>query len=532
MKKNIIVCLIGSMGLLLASCGDFLEPKANSEYVPEDATSMDELLLGEAYARNDISNLNIFLNLMDDDLTVAPYQDAPTGFDVNLYFAPYTWQPNLYVDMKSAGNSNTDLYRAYYSLILGCNAVIDYMVEDPEDQEKINYVLGQAHALRGFYYFTLVNLFGQPYNANPKALGVPLKIISEIEERLMTRNTVEEVYAQVEKDLLESERLYKTVSADYQWDANYRASLPMAQLLLSRVYLYMENWEKAAEYAQLVMDNKNFKLLDLNNIATLDSEYNYYPYMMNYHSYANSTEAIWLYGNVRDMVGWVSDNSTDSNGRTIHPYFMASDELMDCLKESEGDLRVDRYVAKHSLYITDKDGEMVHMPQAFGKVAMQSGTNYYKPLNGGTGIFGRSLRLSEAYLNYAEAEAMRYKETGSDVDRTKSLNALNTLRKYRFSAEDYKQLEITDADELVEFTHNERRRELCYEGQRWFDLRRWGMKEIKHVWYSDANTKMIYTLSANDPQYTLPFHYNALDLNAALQQNTLGTIPRSGELAN
>lgn len=184
MKKNIIACLMGSMGLLLASCGDFLEPKANSEYVPEDATSMDELLLGEAYARNDISNLNIFLNLMDDDLTVAPYQDAPTGFDVNLYFAPYTWQPNLYVDMKSAGNSNTDLYRAYYSLILGCNAVIDYMVDDPEDQEKINYVLGQAHALRGFYYFTLVNLFGQPYNANPKALGVPLKIISEIEERL------------------------------------------------------------------------------------------------------------------------------------------------------------------------------------------------------------------------------------------------------------------------------------------------------------------------------------------------------------
>ena len=38
----------------MSSCSDFLEPNSESEFVPEDATSLNELLLGEAYQRNDI----------------------------------------------------------------------------------------------------------------------------------------------------------------------------------------------------------------------------------------------------------------------------------------------------------------------------------------------------------------------------------------------------------------------------------------------------------------------------------------------
>lgn len=46
------------VGLFLAtvSCSDFLEPKSQNEYVPENAVSLNEMLLGEAYARADQSN--------------------------------------------------------------------------------------------------------------------------------------------------------------------------------------------------------------------------------------------------------------------------------------------------------------------------------------------------------------------------------------------------------------------------------------------------------------------------------------------
>lgn len=64
-------------------------------------------------------------------------------------------------------------------------------------------------------------------------------------EVLMKRNTVEEVYLQIVADLNEAERLFLTLSAAQQYEPNYLVSLPMVQLLKSRVALYMENWKEA-----------------------------------------------------------------------------------------------------------------------------------------------------------------------------------------------------------------------------------------------------------------------------------------------
>ena len=75
---------------------------------------------------------------------------------------------------------------------------------------------------------------------------------------------------------------------------------------------------------------------------------------------------------------------------------------------------------------------------------------------------------------------------------------------------------------------DERRRELCFEGHRWFDLRRWGMKEIKHVWYPDANTAEEYTLKTGDLQYIMPIPASSLELNPELSQNPAEAAPRSG----
>ena len=158
----------------------------------------------------------------------------------------------------------------------------------------------------------------------------------------------------------------------------------------------------------------------------------------------------------------------------------------------------------------------VNIPQDNGV----SLNNFYKPISG-SGVFGRSLRLSEAYLNYAEAKAMMY-QMGTDANgATEAQDALDELRVKRYAANDFKSLDITDAEELIQFVRNERRRELCFEDHRWYDLRRWGMKEIKHVWYNDANTKSTFTLTQGDKGYTIPIPDEAMDLNAALKQNEL-----------
>lgn len=523
-NKIIALCLCS---IALCSCEDFLDPSSTSEFVPKDANSLNELLLGEAYPRNDIDGMNIFLNLLDDDITAMPYQTPQDGFDANRFLAAYTWQPDMFKMMEEAGYSNTNMYEQYYELILGANAVIDYIDQVNDEKQNINYVLAQAYALRGFLYFKLVNIFGQPINSQPDALGVPLKLNSGVEntENALARRTVKDVYAQVINDLKEAERLYETLPADKQFAKDYRTSLPMVQLLLSRVHLYQENWSDAASYAHKVMTNSNFKLLDLNVVETLTEEG--YPFYKTYHAYSESSEVIWVYGSVSDMGSWVmsyagTSNPKDNN-RVMHAYFKASDDLMETYEDT--DLRKERYIIKKA--VRDERGIDIWTPMAIGKLSVNipqdngvSLNNFYKPISG-SGVFGRSLRLSEAYLNYAEAKAMMY-QMGTDANgATEAQDALDELRVKRYAANDFKSLDITDAEELIQFVRNERRRELCFEDHRWYDLRRWGMKEIKHVWYNDANTKSTFTLTQGDKGYTIPIPDEAMDLNAALKQNEL-----------
>lgn len=514
MKNRILHLLI--LALSLFSCEKFLEPKSKSEFVPKDAVSLNELLLGEAYPTYEKAPLNVFLNILDDDVACTPFQETKVGQDRNLWWAAYSWQPQMYELFKEAGFNpgNYNIYKTYYSLILGANAILDY-IEDMDDGENITYlVTAQALALRGFYYFTLVNLFGNPYYYNKEAPGVPLKLTSGIENSNLSRNNVSEVYTQVLKDLLEAERLYKLLPKEEQWKQNHRTSLPMVQLLLSRVYLYMEDWENAAIYAEKVINEHNFHLLDLNGVADVGA--NGKPTFRNYHTY-DSPEAIWLYGSIQDVT-----NMACVDGVNEHVIFKASDELIASYEETSGDLRATRYIIRE-VDTRIIDGEPVFVPQAFGKININPSTH----APSGMRNFGRSLRLSEAYLNLSEAAAMIYKKDQDNSARNRSLHAVNTLRLYRFDPESYEQVNITDPEQLIQFIRNERRRELCFEDHRWFDLRRWGMKEIKRRWPSNESTDIEYTLRENDPSFTLPFPPEAIDLNKRLEQNPLAPAPRT-----
>ena len=77
--------------------------------------------------------------------------------------------------------------------------------------------------------------------------------------------------------------------------------------------------------------------------------------------------------------------------------------------------------------------------------------------------------------------------------------------------------------ELVDFVRLERRKELCYEGHRWFDLRRYGMPRIEHTWVSENGQRTTYVLQEKDPGYTLPISQDVLDRNSKLVQNELAT---------
>ena len=109
----------------------------------------------------------------------------------------------------------------------------------------------------------------------------------------------------------------------------------------------------------------------------------------------------------------------------MHAYFQASQDLLNTYLDY--DLRLSRYIVQAPT--GNSNGELMYMP--FGKVNV--GTTYYLPQNA-VGIFGRCLRLSEAYLNYAEAKAMMGGEGIAEATA-----ALNTLREKRFDPEDFEE---------------------------------------------------------------------------------------------
>lgn len=503
MKKMMLY--LGGILLVCISCSDFLEPKSNTQFIPEDVSALREMMIGEVYAMN--YAMAGPLVLLDDDVDGGEFLEGRTSA-IEGSLAAFSWQPDMFEVFGAAGMAEQwfALWRDGYSRILGCNAVLDYIDDVNGLEEAKSELKAQALTMRAFNYLYIVNIFGAPYSYDKKALGVPLKLNSNIEETLMPRNTVEECYARIEKDLLEAERLYLTMPADKRWKPDYKASLPMAQLLLSRVYLEMENWKQAHEYAEKVISDYAFQLKNLNEIVQT-KDVPYYDFCSN-----NCPEQIFSYS----QNGCLTIFPTAGIPRSRWS-FVASHDLLKCYLES--DLRKDNYIIDEPNCKKEAPEGMpwdTLVRRPVGKYGVNSNRTVLESAQ-----CVLSLRVAEAYLNSMEAAAFLYK-AGDAQMQTKAMERLEDLRYMRYRREDYKKLgAFADADMLISYIREERRRELCFEGHRWNDLRRYGMPEIKHRWNLDGSQWVEYTLKEKDPAYTLPIPESTRTKNSSLVQNPL-----------
>ena len=455
--KRFKLTILSFVGLLVTgACSDFLEEKSQDEVIPSTATDYSEILL--AYSNPGGYNM---LSVLDDDIEIndLQYNDNENSI-VKQHGGVFTWQP----DMWEWENGIKDSYESTYTQIMGVNAVLDGVDDVEGSVEEKEVVKAQALGLRAYYYFMLVNLYGEPYNYNKKALGVPLKLTSALLENGITRNTVEEVYTRIVMDLEQASALFGKYS---KRRGDFRINGTATDILLSRVYLYMEEWDRAIEAA-----NRAIKRAEgLTDYTTVEAGNQFY--MTTYEL---------------SEVEWLFDMSI-----TNFPFVPSGDLLS---KYTNGDKR-------ETLWFN-----------ANGSISKRAQKSGWGP--------NRTIRISEAYLNRAEAYIRKYIETHNEEDAYLALNDLNELRRNRLSAGyvDMTMADFTNADELLEFCLRERRRELCYEGNhRWFDLRRLGMPEITHIFLDNDNgheTK--YVLQKNDSRYVLPIPGEVLRRNPNLTE--------------
>ena len=287
----------------------------------------------------------------------------------------------------------------------------------------------------------------------------------------------------------------------------YKIHALAGKSILCRVYLYMEDLDNTLKYANMVLEEKS----TLTSLASMPTDAMQYQGNSVWSIYNSSTsdEIIWMYGG-----SGMFSSLYPSAYSAMNP-FTPSDELMDLYDFSatdannHGDLRVYAYYY-WNMYLNWSPFEYV----AFPEYGYKGGRSLSYAAHG--------IRTAELYLNRAEVYVRKFMETGEGNFRTLALADLNKLRENRYDTRTtaYEEVDIKDADELWQFYQEERRRELSFEGHRWFDLRRYGMPELSHVYFvKTGEAETITTLREGDPRYVLPIPQVALDRNPYLEQN-------------
>lgn len=456
-----------ALAAALASCSDYLNQESQDEVIVHSVSDYSELLLGSGYPTPSGNGaLYNVLYILDDDyqLNDVAMSDDEDYTDATGAFPIYTWQPNMWQDPNLNNTYYNDPYSATYERLMGVNAVLDGIDEASGSDIERDQVKAEALALRGYYYFMLVNLFGEPYNINPQADGVPLKLTANTEINGRPRNTVADVYTQIIKDLTGAATLFAKYD---KRRGSYRINLPAVNILLTRVYLQMGEWQKVIDAATAAI-----------KAGGSVSDYTSFTTNATISTYELS-EVEWLFGN-----GYRPCSL---------PGMSASTDLM-------------------ALY-TANDKRAVRWFQG-------SNHNVFKHRLGSNRTPTNAIRTSEAYIARAEAYARlnMYDEAVEDY------NHLASLRIQRYTRKTINGMGGTDKvlDEIL----NERRRELCYDEVRWFDLRRLGMPAIKHQYKTRQSASWLtYTLSECDPLYTLPIPNTAITQNTELTQNASATQP-------
>ncbi len=360
-----------------------------------------------------------------DDIVCGQVTEDP------LYYSfTYTHSP-------SQSNSRYFWYVSY-KIISGANTVIKSLEEKNNLSDMDKQLLGENYFLRAFVTFNLVKFYSYQYNVgDPNTnLGVVLRL-STTEPANKARSTVEETYNQIISDL-------QNAAQNMNMDRGREyASKEAAWALLSRVYLYKDDYANTILYANKVINSGKYSLETSANFPT------YYTHTL------DSDETIWAiafttadnrgkFGSIASMIY--------SDGNSGWGEEFASPPYLDLLSPND---------VRKSLIEPKLDGN--------GDVDLKNGIEVYyiKKFSYQDGDPNLSspvmLRLAEVYLNRAEAYA---KQGGHDSE---ALADVNMIRSNRGLSNDLI-TSVPPGQTLLDVVLTERRMELAFEGHRLFDL--------------------------------------------------------------
>lgn len=352
------------------------------------------------------------------------------------------------LEFTSTVPSSATMWEHWYKTIGRANYAIAFAQE--EGGTNTDRLIAEAKFLRAYTYFFLVRSFGG-VTIQGEIEFVNGEAIVDQDVDLSSRNTQEQVYEYIEQDLIDAISVLPAKS-EYSAQDLGRATRGAAQGLLAKVHLYQEEWNEAIEQANGVISSGEYSL-----------EPNYEDVWREYSE--NGVESIFeIQARGEAIAHGVQQYSQTQGARGTSGWGWGfntpSENLVEAFDAEGDEIRKNATIifAGETLWDGREVSASVENPRysekAYSSASVGDG-------DGDKNI--RVLRYAEILLIKAEAEA----QIGNLQAATEALN----LVRERVELEPVSGLA---QQELIEKIWNERRLELAFEHDRWFDLLRTG----------------------------------------------------------
>lgn len=440
-KSNYIKLLFLVIAVVvLGSCSDdFLEKKPTEFVDTEGATKTTANLMTLLNGIHRSLYIRYEGNQDENGLGSLMQQVDIAGDDV-VFPVTNGWYLQVYNWAAFTNENSPDIrfqFRTYYRIIRNANTIINAADAAIGTDADRKIVKGQALLYRAFCHYQLVQLFGKRYvsGVTNSQLGVP--VVLTVGSEGAARATVEEVYAQINKDLDEANVLL----VGYSKLNNSHLDLKVSQGLKARVALTQGNWSVAAEYANKARTGKT--LMSMADYAAGFNDYNNKEWMWGSHVNEVQTDYFGNFG------AYMSRNYNSTVIRSC-PKAINS-KLYDMIPLTDVRSTIFDKTGKHTA---------LALPSNYAKFPYTS-QKFLSVSTGDSRCDIPYMRVAEMYLIEAEAKARLGNADAATVlfDFEKSRNPLYTLS-------------TNTGQALIDEILLQRRIELWGEGFRFYDLKR------------------------------------------------------------
>lgn len=424
-----------------------------------------------------------------------------------IYFNYNFWEGNAW------------MWRDHYKAIFRCNQVLDYVPEiEFSNQADKDAILAQAKFLRALYYYNLALMFD----------NVPIVLNASQPDDTPEQSTAAQVYAQVKIDLQEA-----ASALPEQWNAANigRPTKGAALALLGKVHMQLHEWQEAKDALSWLVEGAGAVHYDL--VA------NYKDNFM--HTTENNKESVFeiQFSDVNPRGdGDVPNQNVGSNRAQFfaprgigwsdgQPRRWLVDEYK---KEQTVDGDIDPRLRASIFYPelqTDFPGEKIYgrdWEAGWGSDCFfrkyqgdyyRNHEDYYSPIN------FRVIRYADVLLLYAECLA----ELSSGTPPALAIDCVNRVRERvnlpKLENSTLYASAVTSKAAFLKRLQMERSLELCLEGVRWADLKRWGL------WDSQDGLNELISRDADFTNFVvgkssrMPLPQTEVDNNPNLEQNPM-----------